>query len=176
MLGNFISLVSCLERFSTRLVALIAILSALGNVLGYLSIRLPSAPGTTVEFHLSALPSLLLAVSVGPLSGAITGFLSLIMATLQIGNVFIPFGNALLAAVAGLFAQKLKFSPPLSGALAMIPYMPYIWLACMVYNVPQAIIAFIVVKAFIEVMISSIVVELILRRHEVKNFLAGFKS
>lgn len=165
-----------MKRLSARLVALIAILGAVGNVLGYLSIRLPSAPGTTVEFHLSALPSLLIAVSVGPLSGAVTGFLSLIVATMQIGNVFIPFGNALLAGIAGILAHKLKFSPPLSGALAMIPYTPYIWLACMVYNVPQAIIAFIVVKAFIEVMISGVVVELILRRHEVKNFLASFKS
>ncbi len=176
MFGKFIWLGVCLERLSRGLVALIAILSALGNVLGYLSIRLPSAPGTTVEFHLSALPSLLLAVSVGPLSGALTGFLSVIMATVKIGNVFIPFGNALFAAVAGLFAQKLKFSPPVSGALAMIPYAPYIWLACMVYNVPQAVIAFIVVKAFIEVLISGTLVELILSRHEVKNFLAGFKS
>jgi hypothetical protein len=158
------------------LIALIAVLSALGNALGYLGIRLPSAPGTIVEFHLSALPSLLLAVSVGPISGAITGFLSLIMATIHIGNVFIPFGNALLAGIAGLVAQKFKFSPPVSGALAMLPYTPYVWFACMVYNVPQAIIAFIVVKAFIEVLISGIIIELILHRPYVKNFLAGFKS
>ena len=163
-------------KFSTRLVALVAVLSALGNVLGYLGIRLPSAPGTTVEFHLSVLPSLLLAVSVSPISGAVTGFLSLIMATVRIGNVFIPFGNALLAGIAGLVAQKFKFSPSVSGALAMLPYTPYIWFACIVYNVPQAVIAFIVMKAFIEVLISGTIVELILHRPQVKNFLAGFKS
>jgi hypothetical protein len=98
------------------------------------------------------------------------------MATIHIGNVFIPFGNALLAGIAGLVAQKFKFSPPVSGALAMLPYTPYVWFACMVYNVPQAIIAFIVVKAFIEVLISGIIIELILHRPYVKNFLAGFKS
>ncbi|MEM2738418.1 MAG: hypothetical protein QXK93_05485, partial [Candidatus Bathyarchaeia archaeon] len=150
-------------------------LSALGNILGYFSIKLPSAPGTTVEFHLSVLPSLLLAVSVGSVSGAITGLLSLIMATVRIGNIFIPFGNALLAGIAGLFAQRLKFSPPVSGALAMIPYTPYIWLACMVYNVPQAVIAFIITKAFIEVLISGTIIELILRRHEIKSFLESLK-
>lgn len=159
-----------------RLVALVAVLSAFGNILGYFSIRLPSAPGTTVEFHLSALPSLLLAVSVGPLSGAITGLLSVLVATMKIGNVFIPFGNALLAGVAGFLAQRLKFSPPVSGALAMIPYAPYIWFACMVYNVPQAIIAFIITKAFIEVLISGTIVELILRRHEIRNFFESLKS
>lgn len=164
-----------MKRFSTRLVALIATQGALGNILGVLSIRLPSAPGTTVEFHLSALPSLLVAVSVGPIPGAITGFLSLIMATMKIGNVFIPFGNALLAGIAGIFANKLKFSPSLSGALAMICYTPYIWLACTIYNIPQALIAFIVVKAFIEVMISGIIIELILSKREVKNFLESFK-
>jgi len=161
-------------KFSTRLVALVAVLSALGNVLGYLGIRLPSAPGTTVEFHLSALPSLLLAVSVGPILGAATGFLSLIMTTLRIGNVFIPFGNALLAGIAGLVAQKFKFSPTVSGALAMLPYTPYMWFACMVYNVPQAVIAFIIMKAFIEVLISGVIIELMLHRPEVKNFLARF--
>lgn len=163
-------------KSSTRLVALVAVLSALGNVLGYLGIRLPSAPGTTVEFHLSVLPSLLLAVSVSPISGAVTGFLSLITATIHIGNVFIPFGNALLAGIAGLVAQKFKFSPTVSGALAMLPYTPYMWFACMVYNVPQAVIAFIVMKAFIEVMISGTIIELILHRPQVKNFLAIFKS
>jgi len=165
-----------LERFPTRLVALVAVLSALGNVLGYIGIRLPSAPGTTVEFHLSALPSLLLAVSVGSISGAVTGFLSLMTTTVRIGNVFIPFGNALFAGIAGLVAQKFKFSPPVSGALAMLPYTSYIWFACIVYNVPQAVIAFIVVKAFMEVLISGTIIELILHRPEVKNFLAGFKS
>jgi len=161
-------------KLSTRLIALVAVLSALGNVLGYLGISLPSAPGTTVEFHFSALPSLLLAVSVGPISGAVTGFLSLVMTTLHIGNIFIPFGNALLAGITGLMAKKLKFSPPVSGALAMVPYTPYIWFACTIYNVPQPTIAFIVVKAFIEVMISGIIIELILRRPEIKNLLAKF--
>lgn len=162
-------------RVSARLVALIVILSAIGNILGLLAIRLPSAPGTIVEFHLSALPSLLIAMSIGPLSGAITGLLSLMTATIRIGNVFIPFGNALLAWIAGLFAQRLKFSPPASGALAMIPYTPYIWLACSVYGIPPTIIAFIVTKAWIEVMISGIIVEIILRRYEIRNFFESFK-
>lgn len=161
---------------SVKMVASIALMSALGNVLGLLSIKLPSAPGTTVAFHLSVLPSLLLAASVGPLSGAITGFLSLITATAQIGNVFIPFGNALLAGIAGLLANRFRFPPPVSGAIAMIPYAPYIWFASSVYNVPQPIIAFIIVKAFIEVLISSTIIELILLRSEVKEFLSTFKE
>ncbi|MEM2639544.1 MAG: hypothetical protein QW113_05985, partial [Candidatus Bathyarchaeia archaeon] len=164
-----------MARVSAKLVALIVVLSALGNILGLLGIRLPSAPGTTVEFHLSALSSLLAAVSIGPLPGAIIGLLSLIISTVRIRNVFIPFGNALLAGVAGFFSKKLRFSPPVSGALAMIPYTPYIWLACLVYGLPSAAIAFIVTKAWIEVMISGTIVELILRRHEIKNFLELFK-
>jgi len=165
-----------LKRLSARLVALIAVLSAFGNVLGYFSIRLPSAPGTTVEFHLSVLPSLLLTVSVGPLSGAVTGFLSVIVATMKIGNVFIPFGNALLAGVTGFLAQRFRFSPPVSGALAMIFYAPYMWFACMVYGVPQATIAFIITKAFIEVLISGTVAEIILRKQEIRIFFESFKS
>ncbi|MEM3590557.1 MAG: hypothetical protein QW702_00465 [Candidatus Bathyarchaeia archaeon] len=57
----------------------------------------------------------------------------------------------------------------------MIPYTPYIWFACLVYGLPSAAIAFIVTKAWIEVMISGTIVGLILRRHEIKNFLELFK-
>jgi len=160
---------------TTKLVALIAVMSAPGNVLGFLAIKLPSTPGTTVEFHLSVLPSLLLAVSVGPLSGAITGFISLITATVQIGNVFIPFGNALFAAIAGLLANKFRFPPPVSGVVAVVPYAPYMWFACSVYNVPQPVIAFIIVKAFFEILISSTIVEFMLLRPEVRNFLSTLK-
>jgi len=163
-------------KLSLRQIALMAVMSALGNVLGLLSIRLPSAPGTTVEFHLSVLPSLLLAISIGPVSGAITGALSLIVATMKIGNIFIPFGNALLAGIAGFLANRFKFPSGASGAAAMIPYSPYIWLACLIYNVPQPIIAFIVVKAFIEVLISCTLIEFILFRPGVKRLLAVFKT
>jgi hypothetical protein len=58
----------------------------------------------------------------------------------------------------------------------MLPYTLYIWFACMVYNVPQAVIAFIMMKAFIKVLISGTIIELILHDLNFKNFLAGFKS
>jgi len=156
---------------SSKIVALVSVMGALGNVLGLLVIRLPSAPGTTVEFHLSVLPALLMAVVNGPLLGAITGALSLIMATINIGNIFMPFGNALLAGVTGFLSNKFKFPPPVCGAIAMIPYTPYMWFACSVYNVPQFIIAFIIVKAWIEVLISCTLVEFILLKQEIKNFI-----
>jgi len=163
-------------KLPVRLVTLIAVMSALGNVLGLLSIRLPSAPGTTVEFHLSVLPSLLLAASIGPVAGGITGALSLVIATIKIGNIFIPFGNALLACIAGFLANKVRFPPSVSGATAMIPYAPYVWLACSIYGIPQPIIAFIIVKALIEVLISSTLIELILLRPEIKNIFSTFKA
>jgi hypothetical protein len=163
-------------KSSVRLIALVAIMSALGNVLGLLSIRLPSAPGTTVEFHLSVLPALLLAVSIGPISGAVTGALSVVMATMKIGNIFIPFGNALFAGIAGFLASKLRFPPPVSGVMAMIPYAPYIWFASAIYGVPQPIIAFIIVKAFIEVLISGTIIEFILLKPEIKRLLMTLKT
>lgn len=163
-------------KFSVKLIALIAIMGALGNVLGLLAIQLPSAPGTNVEFHLSILPALLVAVAFGPVTGAITGGLGTIMSTISIGNLFIPFGNALLAGIVGVLAKKFKIPPPLSGAAAIIPYAPYMWFACTVYHVPEAIIVSIIVKAFIEVLIAGTLVELILLRPEVKNLLAGLNK
>ncbi len=158
----------------TKVVALIATMSALGNALGLLGIRLPSAPGATVEFHLSALPALLLAVAVGPVPGAVTGALSTIVATAKIGNVLIPPGNFILAGLTGFFANKLKLQPALSGALAMIPYSPWVWMATWIYGVPPPIRAFIIVKAFIEVLICGVLIELILSRPEVRDYLRGY--
>lgn len=169
-------ILTILMKPKLKLIALVAVMSALGNVLGFLSIRLPSAPGTTVEFHLSALPSLFLAVSIAPLWGALTGALSLIMATIRIGNIFIPFGNALLAGMTGFFSMRFKFSPPASGALAMLLYSPYIWFTCMIYHVPRFIISFIIVKAFIEVLISCTIIEFILLKSEIRRLLASFKG
>lgn len=163
-------------KLSGRLIALIAIMSALGNVLGLLSIRLPSAPGTTAEFHLSVLPSLLLAISIGPVTGAIAGALSVIIATMKIGNVFIPFGNALLAGISGFLANKFKFPPAVSGAVAMIPYAPYIWFAISIYGGSPPFIAYIIVKAFIEVLISCALIEFILLKPEIKRLFLTFKT
>jgi len=95
---------------------------------------------------------------------------------MKIGNVLIPFGNALFAGIAGLLANKLKFPPPVSGAIAMIPYAPYIWFACTIYSVPEPIIAFIIVKAFIEMLISTTLLEFIFLKPEVKSLLATFKT
>ncbi|MCW4022415.1 MAG: ECF transporter S component [archaeon] len=163
-------------KITVKLIALIAIMGALGNVLGLLVIQLPSAPGTNVEFHLSILPALLMAVSFGPIAGAITGGLGTIMSTISIGNLFIPFGNALLAGIVGLLAKKLNVPPPVSGAIAIIPYAPYMWFACTVYGVPDTVTAFIIVKAFIEVLLASTFIEFILLRPEVKTLLAGFNK
>ncbi|MEM2240200.1 MAG: hypothetical protein QXL27_07855 [Candidatus Bathyarchaeia archaeon] len=165
----------CMVKSSTKIIALISLMGALGNALGFLSIRLPSAPGTVVEFHLSALPALLLALTIGPTVGALTGALSLIVTTMKIGNIFIPFGNALLAYIAGLLSKKFKFPPPVSGAIAVIPYTPYMWFACTVYGVPEPVIAFIIVKAFIEILISCTLIEFILLRREVKDFLMNIR-
>jgi uncharacterized membrane protein len=163
-------------KITVKLIALIAIMGALGNVLGLLAIQLPSAPGTNVEFHLSILPALLMAVSFGPIAGAITGGLGTIMSTISIGNLFIPFGNALLAGIVGLLAKKLNVPPPVSGAIAIIPYAPYMWFACTVYGVPDTVTAFIIVKAFIEVLLASTLIEFILLRPEVKTLLADFNK
>ncbi|MCX8177847.1 MAG: hypothetical protein N3F10_06095 [Candidatus Bathyarchaeota archaeon] len=165
-----------MKYINAKTLALIVCMSALGNVLGFLGIRLPSAPGTTVEFHLSALPALLVTVSINPVAGAITGLLSVIISTMRIGNVFIPFGNALLAAIAGLLHGRFKLSPSVCGALAVIPYAPYIWLACTVYGVPSPVISFIIVKALIELSLSGIIVELVLSRREIKNFFSSFRT
>jgi riboflavin transporter FmnP len=144
---------------NSKVIAFVAVMGALGNVLGLFGVSLPTPiPQGRIELHFSQLPPLLVAFTVGPIPGAVTGLLSLILETIKLGNPFVPFGNAILAGVAGLAARR--FRPIFAGLLGEVAETPYLWGSIIfwvgyVMNVPlPAIIAFtsiINVKAFLEV-------------------------
>jgi len=166
-----------------KVIAFVAVMGALGNVLGLFGLPIP-APITQgrIELHFSALPSLFVAFTAGPIPGAITGLLSVILATIKIGNPFIPLGNAILAGVAGLLIKRLR--PFFAGLTAMVIYSPYMWGSIILWvgyvlMVPlPAIIAFtsiVNVKAFIEVAIACVIIELILSKRVVKEWIAKLR-
>jgi len=167
-----------------RLVALIAVMGALGNVLGALSIPIPvPVPYPRVELCFSSLATLFMAVSIGPLAGAVTGALGTIVSTIRLGNPFIPLGHTILGFVAG-YASK-KFRPFTSGIIGEIAETPWIWFsvifwAYLVAGVPVSvlipIITLINIKAFFDVAASLLVCEILLMRREVKDFLKRLKE
>ncbi|MEM1587959.1 MAG: ECF transporter S component [Candidatus Bathyarchaeia archaeon] len=167
-------------KFNPKKVAFIGVMAALGNLLGFIPLKIPSpSPAVSIELHFSQLPPLFIAFSLGPLSGALTGLLSLIAVTaFYIKNPLVPFGNMILAGVAGLAAKKFK--PIIAGLIGEVVETPFLWFSILFWSgiilqVPFKIlipiITLINIKAFIEVFISSFIASLLLRRKEIKSFL-----
>ena len=166
-----------------KLVAFVVLMGALGNVLALFSIPVPSPlPYPRIELCFSSFATLLAAIGVGPAVGAIVGALGTILTTIRIGNPFIPVGHLILGYAAGLAARK--FRPVVAGLLGEVAESPWIWFsvvfwAHLVAGVPLEIlvpiIALINVKAFLDVFVSSLVVELLLSRREIRDLLASLR-
>ncbi len=159
------------EKINARLIAFISLMGALGNVLALFSIPIPSPlPYPRIELCFSSFATLFVAVVIGPIAGAITGALGTILTTIRIGNPFIPIGHLILGYVTGRLARK--FRPIIACLLGEVAESPWIWFsvifwAHIVAKVPLSILIPIIIviniKAFIDVFISSLIVELILR-------------
>lgn len=160
-------------KLNIKLIAFIAIMGALGNVIGLFAIPIPM-PAGNVEFHLSQLTGLLTGIAIGPVSGAVAGALSVILVTASIGNVLIPGGNAILAGVAGLASKR--FRPIIAGIIGEIAETPYLWFSTLIYGLPIPVILWINIKSFVEVLISSSIIEVLIRRKEIKNWLESLKT
>jgi uncharacterized membrane protein len=169
-------------KVSSKKIAFMGVMAALGNLLGFIPLKIPSpTPAVNIELHFSQLPPLFVAFSLGAIPGAITGFLSLIAVTaVYIRNPLVPFGNMILAGAAGLAAKKFK--PIIAGLIGEIVETPFLWFSILfwsgiVYNVPFKVLipiaALINVKAFIEVFISSLIANILLKKKEIK---AALKS
>lgn len=180
-----------MAKLNVKTLSLIAIMAALSNVLSFFRIVIPGP--VPIVFQIVQFPYLLLAVGLGPLEGAITGTIgSLIMAytiwSFGGAGPFIPIGNAILAGVTGIVAKKLRvmerktsFWPVLCAVIGEIAEAPYIILTIVFWTVvvggapfQLALVAIalqIVGKAFLEVIISAIIVSLILNVEHVKEML-----
>ncbi|MHA1237888.1 MAG: hypothetical protein ACTSSJ_01350 [Candidatus Odinarchaeia archaeon] len=159
----------------TKVIALIGIMGALGNLAGMLGIPIPSPVGT-IEFHFSQLPALLVACLLGGIPGAVTGAISTIYITLLIGNPFIPLGNAILAGIAGWLTTQYGVKPVIAsliGECAEAPYTAFaifFWVS-LVGGVDVTLVTFAIVlpvigKSFLEVLIAGFIVHIILRKKE----------
>jgi len=91
------------SEFSTYDIALVGVMAALSNVLGYLAI-----PGPwNIKFSMTGVPILLVAFLKGPLLGAVTGLIGGIVQALQYGHLAYVVYTAIQGGVAGYMAKKL---------------------------------------------------------------------
>jgi riboflavin transporter FmnP len=157
----------------TRLIALIALLSALSNALMPLSIPI-TLLGVTTRVHIIQIPILAAALGVGPVAGAIVGMIGATSMVYSVTppNPFIILYNGILGFSAGLFYLVLKRGRryPLVSQLAAVvgAYLvqtPFVWfLNTSIVGIPIIIAQTILVILFLEDIASTLVVHPILYR------------
>jgi uncharacterized membrane protein len=163
-------------KLNSRIVAFVATMSALANVLGLLVI-----PAGTVNIHFSQVPVILAGLAVGPLSGAFVGFFGFIIAAfrLPMANPYILGGNAILGFFTGLFYSKIsrmKARPILPQAIAVLAAFlvqaPYVFFTDVyLMAIPIPVVLAIISVLLLEDMISVFICHVILYRIDVRKSL-----
>lgn len=172
------------DRMRTRSIAFIALMGTLGNIFGFFPITIPTGGlPVSVVVNFSQLPALLVAVGVGQLEGGITGLLSTLASTiLYIKNPLVPVGNFILGYSAGYFSRKHR--PIISCVLGEFIESPFLWASMIIWSgfimgIPlialAPIIATVNAKAFVEVFLDGLVIELLLGREDLRKSLESFR-
>jgi uncharacterized membrane protein len=161
------------NKRTAKRIAFIAIMSSLANVLSLFSI-----PIALTSIHLTQLPIILAALSLGRWDGGLVGFVGgVIMAyRLTPANPYILFGNAILGYFTGYFfsnLKKMKTRPiiphVISVLAAFLVQAPYLYLTdvYLILIPSNVVLTIILPKLLIEGVISVLICHLVLFRFNV---------
>ena len=165
------------QWLTSKLIAFIAVMCAVANVLGFFTIPIGIA-----EIHLMQLPIILTGLALGPWIAGLVGFVgAAVMAfRLRPPNPYILIGNAILGFMAGMFYSRLKnmrgrpIIPQLISVLgAYIVQFPYVYVTD-VYLMPipsHIVLMLILPKLLIEDVISVLLSHFILFRVDIAKIL-----
>ncbi len=163
-------------KVNSKLIAFMAVMCAVANVLGFFTIPL----GPT-QIHLMQFPIVLTGVSLGPLAGGLVGFVgaALMALKLQPPNPYILLGNAILGGLTGVFYLRLKglrgrpIVPQLISVLAAyVVQSPYIYLTDVyLMSMPPPLVQAILVKLLLEDVIAALLSYIILFRVDIVEVL-----
>lgn len=154
-----------------RILALVAVMAALANVLSAPPFAIPIGPRSAL--HFTQFPILMAAMLAGPLAGLMTGAIGGLLSSFVVvpGIPFVTGGLAILGCAAGFFARKLR--PLYAGILAWVvqaPYLvltDYVWFTIFAPGMSQsALLVFIGTVAVLftfEVLASLVLAEIIIR-------------
>jgi len=147
------------------MLAFIALMAALANVLSFPPIALPLTPEITV--HFSQVPILIAGILTGPVGGLIAGAIG----GLYMSFTRIPFiigGLAILGYAAAILGERVR--PLYAGILAWLVQVPYVvvtdyvWFAIFLGRTSQAAWAFvtsILIVLTMEAVISAVLAEVV---------------
>jgi LytS/YehU family sensor histidine kinase len=171
----------------SKTLTFIAVMSALGNVLSFISLQLaPIAPNiplgpvsVSLAFDLSHLATFVAALFGGPVIGGMTGLIGGLVSSFEFGfskgnivsGVAIPIGKAFTGVVAGFIMSRIDYKPKkwMFIATTIISYLPeavftafiFIVVYPALFEMPiiivNAITVQILVKAFIEMAVMGVI-------------------
>jgi len=147
------------------LIARVGILAAIGVVLGYVSLQIPLF-GSQVALDFSHLATMVAAVFLGPFAGGATGLIIGIPPSIRFGNFLIFPLKAVTGFLVAWLMRWLKI-PFLAVIIGYIPESLLTYLTLSVWGIPYPlpwpVVSVILVKAWIEIGIIAVVVELLWR-------------
>ncbi len=178
-----------LRASSSKALATVALLAALGNALSFISIQLspivPSIPLGPISFSLaldlSHIATFIASLLGGPVIGGFTGLIGGFVAAFQFGfsqgnivtGIGLPLGKAMTGVVAGILFRKLKTGGWRTIVVTVTSYIPeaiftavlFIYFYPILYGLPQVVATLIgtqiVIKAFVEMVIMGILLTVI---------------
>jgi len=164
----------------TRLIALIAILSALSNIIVLFSIPL-TLFGVTTRIHFIQIPILAASLGIGPISGALVGIIGATNMAFSVipSNPFIIFYNALLGFFSGVFyilfrkrGGNILMTQILAVIFGYIVQIPFIYfINTQIMLIPYLIVQILLIKILFEDIGSTFIVHPILYRFRLVNII-----
>jgi uncharacterized membrane protein len=152
-------------------IAYTGIFAAVGIIFG--TILLIPTPVPNVYLDLSHIGTVLSAILLGPVFGGITGFIVGIWPGITFGNYLVPPFKALTGIFIAILSKKTR--PGLAVFVGYLPeaFFTYLTLAILKipYGLPLPVVYTILMKAFAEIIILGILMEIIMRNKGVKHFL-----
>ena len=164
-------------RLTSKLIAFIAVMCAVANVLGFFTI-----PFGIASIHLMQLPIILTGLALGPWTGGLVGFIGAAVMAFRLHppNPYILLGNAILGFMTGLFylrLRKMKVRPIIPQVISVLGayfvQFPYVYVTD-VYLMPipaHVVLTVILPKLLLEDVISVLLSHLILFRVDIAKIL-----
>ena len=164
-----------------KVIALIAVLSALSNILSSSPFVIPFAVGSfNSGFHLAQLPIFISGILAGPWVGFITGIIGGLYMSFSVEIPFIVGGLGILGFFSGIFSHKMRIKPIFSCILAWIINVPYVFISDYIWfvsvrgmpsPVALATVLTIILTLTVEVLIASGLIAIIIPY--LKNYQIG---
>ncbi len=165
------------QRLTSKLIAFIAVMCAVANVLGFFTIPIGIA-----EIHLMQLPIILTGLALGPRAGGLVGFIGAAVMAFRLhpANPYILLGNAILGFMTGAFYSRLKkmrgrpVIPQVISVLgAYIVQFPYVYVTDVyLMSMPSHVVQMLILpKLLIEDIISVLLAHFVLFRVDITEIL-----